>query len=86
VRRLAHLATDRRAPEVSLTFVHRQRRKAAMTNRRTLTIAAIGLVLSVTTVHGQGRSRCRDCQLGSDLPFKLAQREARLANKAAFRP
>jgi hypothetical protein len=43
-----------------------------MTDRRTLTIVALGLVLSTVAPHGQDRSRYRDFQLGGDLPSVAA--------------
>jgi hypothetical protein len=39
-----------------------------MINTRTLTIVALGLVVSTQALQGQDRSRYRDFQLGGDLP------------------
>jgi hypothetical protein len=39
-----------------------------MINARTLTIVALGLVVSTQALQGQDRSRYRDFQLGADLP------------------
>jgi hypothetical protein len=39
-----------------------------MINTRTLTIVALGLVVSTQALQGQDRSRYRDFQLGADLP------------------
>jgi hypothetical protein len=68
VRRLAHLAAEspraRSLPQLSSTA---SQRKAAMTDRRTLTIVVLGFVLSTAATQGQDRSRYRDFQLGGDL-------------------
>ena len=39
-----------------------------MIHARTLGVVALGLVVSTAPLHGQGRSRYRDFQLGGDLP------------------
>ena len=53
-----------------------------MINTRTLALVALGVVLSTPSLQGQGRSRYRDYQLGSDLPSVSALANVDSAERA----